>query len=207
MNILHRLAPCIAGWALAGCAFGPAPVLVTVPPINAHAAYPATADAAPGVLLVRRLEVPEYLLVQRVRYRSDDSTLAEWPNTHWAERIEVGVAREFNNALRRHLPGWQVCETHCGDRSPAVSLQVTLTRMDYARSERRLYAGVRLSVWSTGRPARLLRTEEHAYVLEGDADTPQSHARTLSAFLDRAAGDAALDIAIPAPSRRAGDLP
>jgi uncharacterized lipoprotein YmbA len=182
-------------------------VLVTVPPADAHAASPAVAAAAPGVLRVRRIEVPEYLLVQRMRYRSDDSTLAEWPNTYWAERIEVGIAREFNNALRRHLPGWQVCEASCGERPPAISLQVSLTRMDYVRSGRRLYAGVRLSSWSTEHPARLLRTVDRAYVLEGDADTPQSHARTLSAFLDRAARDAALDVATPAPSRHAGDVP
>lgn len=201
MNILNRLASCIAAWALAGCASGPALVLVTVPHIDAQEASPAIAGA-PGVLLVRRLELPEYLLVQRMRYRTDNSTLAEWPNTQWAERIEVGIAREFNNALRRHLPGWQVCEANCAERPPAISLQVRVTRMDYVRSERRLYAGVRLSLWSTDRPARLLRIEEHTYVLEGDADTPQSHAGTLSEFLDRAAGDAALAIAAPATLTR-----
>lgn len=142
-----------------------------------------------------------------MRYRSDDSTLAEWPNTYWAERIEVGIAREFNNALRHHLPGWRVCEASCGERPPAISLQLRLTRMDYVRGERRLYAGARLSLWSMDRPARLLRTADHAYVVDGDADTPQSHARALSAFLDRAASDAALDIATPAPSRHAGHVP
>jgi len=146
------------------------------------------------VLVVRRLEVPEYLLVQRVRYRADDSTLAEWPNTYWAEQIETGIAREFNNALRRHLPRWQLCEANCGERSPAVSLQVRLTRMDYLRSQQRLEAGVRLSLWNTARPPRLLHTEEHSYSIDGDADKPQSHARTLSAFLDCAAGDAALAV-------------
>ena len=199
MNIPNRLAACMASWTLAGCASGPAPVLVTVPSIDAHEASSAIAAAVPGVLRVRRLEVPEYLLVQRMRYRSDDSTLAEWPNTYWAEPIEVGIAREFNNALRRHLPGWQVCEASCGDRPSALSLQVRLTRVDYVRNQQRLYAGVRLSLWSMDRPARLLRSEERAYLLEGDGDTPQSHARALSAFLDRAARDAARDVAAAAP--------
>jgi hypothetical protein len=27
-----------------------------------------------------------------------------------AERIEVGVGREFNAALRERLPGWRLCE-------------------------------------------------------------------------------------------------
>jgi uncharacterized lipoprotein YmbA len=196
MKIPRRLASWMANLAVAGCASNPAPVLLTIPPIDAGTApaAPAVATEAPRVLVVRRLEVPEYLLVQRVRYRADDSTLAEWPNTYWAERIETGIAREFNNALRQRLPEWHLCEANCGERSPALSLQVRLTRMDYVRSARRLEAGVRLSLWSTDRPPRLLHTEEHTYAIDGDADTPQSHARTLSAFLDRAAGDAALAV-------------
>jgi uncharacterized lipoprotein YmbA len=201
MKILIRLASCIAACVLASCASGPAPLLVTLPTIETPAASAATPAAPRGLLLVRRLEIPEYLMVQRMRYRTDDSTLAEWPHALWAERIEIGITREFNNALRQRLPGWQVCESNCGERGPALSLQVQVMRIDYVRSERRLYAAVRLSLWTTDRPPRPLRTVDHSYVLEGDADTPQSHARTVSAFLARAASDAAPAVVASATPR------
>jgi uncharacterized lipoprotein YmbA len=194
MNITnHRswLALCVVAAVLMGCASTPSPTLLALPPIEAVKPATASAALAPRLLAVRRPEVPEYLLVQRVRYSSGDSTLAEWPNTYWAERLEISVARGFDDALRQRLPGWQICEVNCSERSPALTLQVRLTRMDYVRSERRLMASARLTMWSTERPARLLHTEDHAYVIEGDADTPQSHARTLSIFLDRVAADAA----------------
>ncbi|MDM0116373.1 ABC-type transport auxiliary lipoprotein family protein [Variovorax sp. J22R133] len=194
------MASCIAACVLAGCASGPALLLVTLPSIESPAASAASTAAPPGLLLVRRLDIPEYLMVQRMRYRStDDSTLAEWPHAMWAERIEVGITREFKNALRQRLPGWQVCEANCGERGPVLALQVM--RIDFVRSERRLYAAVRLSLWTMDRPPRPLRTEEHAYVLEGDADSPQPHARTVSAFLARAASDAALAVVVPAIRR------
>jgi uncharacterized lipoprotein YmbA len=197
--------PCISLvlWiaALGGCASAPPPFLLTLPPIDALKAGTPRSTAAPRVLAVRRPDVPAYLLSQRVRYRVDDSTLAEWPNASWAERIELSVARVFNEALHQRLPGWQLCKDNCSERTPALSLQVELTRMEYFRGERRLAAGARISLWSTERPPRLLHTEEHAYEVEGDADTPSSHARAISGFLDRVAGDAALALASPQLTR------
>jgi uncharacterized lipoprotein YmbA len=197
------LALFLVATVLAGCASTPPPTLLALAPIEA--AKPATTPLAspPNLLAVRRPQVPEYLLAQRVRYRSGDSTLAEWPNTYWAERLEISVARGFEDALRQRLPGWQICEVNCSERSPTLALQVRLTRMDYVRNEQKLVGGAQLSLWSTEKPPRLLHTEEHAYSIDGDADTPQSHARTVSAFLDRVAADAALAVNVD-PQRRLG---
>jgi len=185
------LATCLAA-ALTGCASPTAPVLLVLPSTETAAHEPPTTTFARRVLALRRTELPEYLLAHRVRYRSDDSTLAEWPNVNWAERIEVSVAREFNHTLRQRLAGWQVCEANCSEQSSALALQVKLTSMDYVRSEQRLKGEVRLSLWSADRPARLLHTQVRAYVVDGDGDTPQAQARAMSAFLVRVAADAAL---------------
>lgn len=181
---------------LAGCASAPAPVLLTLPP--AVAAPVATVSATPAsvrVLAVSRPEIPEYLVARRVRYQAETSTLGEWPDTFWAERIEIGVAREFAAALRERLPGWRLCEASCSEQSPAAALQVALTRMDYVRSERRLKATVRINLWSTQRVPRLLHGREFSVDIPGDADTPQSQARASTELLRRIAAEAATAVA------------
>jgi len=198
MNAMNRwamFAGCTAAMALAGCASTPAPVLLTLPPAATQMAPRAAAAAAPRVLVVRRLDAPEYLLVRRVRYRADDSTLAEWPDTYWAERIEIGMSREFAAALRQRLPDWRLCEANCAEQSPVLSLHVELTRMDYVRSERRLKANVRLALSDAGRPLRPVRPEERSYAIDGDGDTPQSQARAMTELMRRVAADAALAVA------------
>ena len=182
---------------LAACASAPPPVLLTLPP-GATAVPSAVAPAAPvavRVLAVSRPEIPVYLLARRVRYRAEASTLGEWPDTFWAERIEIGVAREFTAALRERLPGWRLCEASCSEQSPAASLQVVLTRMDYLRSERRLKATVRISVWRTERAQVPLRGGEFSFDIPGDADTPQSQARASTELLRRVAAEAATLVA------------
>ena len=183
----------LAGW-LAGCASpASAPVLLTLPPGPA-AAPPAAAASAPpgsvGQLAVRRVNVAEYLVARRVRYRSDASTLAEWPNTYWAERIEIGVSREFVAALRRQLPGWTLCDTACGDQPATLSLQVDLMPLDYLRASRTLNAGARLTL-SDGAAARVLRSEAASYTLTASADTPQAQAQAITELIDRVAAAAA----------------
>lgn len=177
---------------LTACASAPAPVLLTLPPaVGGPAANVSAAAPNVRVLAVSRPEIPEYLVTRRVRYRADTSTLAEWPDTFWAERIEIGVAREFMAALRERLPGWRLCEAGCSEQSPAAALQVTLTRMDYLRSERRLYATASITLWSTERVPRLLHGKEFSVEIPGDADTPQSQARASTELLRRVAAEAA----------------
>lgn len=177
---------------LAACASAPPPVLLTLPQtVSAPAAANAAAPATVRVLSVSRPEIPEYMVARRVRYRAESSTLGEWPDVFWAERIEIGMGREFNAALRERLPGWRLCEANCGEQSPAASLQVALTRLDYVRNERRLKASGRIVLWSSERVPRLLYSVEFDHEIAGDADTPQSQARTLTELLQRVAADAA----------------
>lgn len=190
MNVLKFwVAPLLASGLMGGCASpSPAPVLLTLPPaaVPLPSAAPGNAASSP-LLAVRRVSIPEYLVSRRVRYRADASTLAEWPNTFWAERIEIGVSREFVSALRHQLPGWALCDTNCGDAVPAFSLQVDLMPMDYVRSAGRLQARARMVLSSGSVPPRELKTQELSYDLPAGGDTAQAHAQAISQLLRQVA--------------------
>jgi len=180
----------------AGCASDPvpAPILLTVPSANPGAAAPNGAGvAAPAIgtnqplLAVRRIAIPEYLVARRVRYRADPSTLAEWPNTFWAERIEIGVSREFVSALRSQLPDWSLCENNCGDRVPTLALQVDMVPMDYLRSAQKLQARARVVVSSGGGNPRVLQAQEWSYEVPASADTAQAHAQAVAELIRQVA--------------------
>lgn len=203
MNGCHRLvvlAGLVLGAAcsalLPGCASSPspAPVLLTLPGSNPSAAAANGADAAASsavtgqpLLAVRRIAIPEYLVARRVRYRADPSTLAEWPNTYWAERIEIGVSREFISALRSQLPGWSLCENNCGDRVPTLALQVEMVPMDYLRSAQKLQARARVVVSSAGGNPRVLQAQEWSYELPASADTAQGQAQAMAGLIQQVA--------------------
>ena len=190
MNVLKFwLAPLLAAGLLGGCASpSPAPVLLTLPPATTPlaSAAPGTPASAP-LLAVRRVNIPEYLVARRVRYRADASLLAEWPNTFWAERIEIGVSREFVSVLRQQLPGWTLCDTSCGDLVPALSLQVDLVPMDYVRSAGRLQARARIVLSSGSVPPRELKSLEASYDLPASGDTAQAHAQAISELIRQVA--------------------
>ena len=195
-SVVRMAAIAVAVVALAaGCASSPSPgpVLLSLPPAATGAA-PATgaADAAaPKLLAIRRVSIPEYLVARRVRFRADASTLAEWPNTYWAERIEIGVSREFVSVLRAQLPGWAVCDTTCDDQAPTLTLQVDLAPMDYLRSTQTLQARARVTVSSAGVSPRVLQTREWNYAVKAGADTAQAQAQAISELLTRVATAAA----------------
>jgi uncharacterized lipoprotein YmbA len=193
MNLVMKLVPALLAGLLAACASPtPAPVLLTLPPAATSAAAPAPAAAASApVLAVRRVNIPEYMVARRVRYRADASTLAEWPNTYWAERIEIGVSREFVSALRQQLPGWTLCDTNCGDRTAALSLQVDLVPMDYLRASQRLQARARITVSEGGAVPRELNTQEQRYELPGVADNAQAQAQAIAELVRQVAAAAA----------------
>ncbi len=170
---------------LAACA-SPAPprVLLTLPSavaIGAPAAAPA-ASSAP-VLVVRRVSLPEYLVSRRVRYRADPSTLAEWPNTYWAERIEVGVSRAFVAALEQQLPGWNLCTAHCAEAPAALVLQLDLAPMDYLRSAHELRARARITLSRPGPSLHMLETRELPYIVVTTADSPQGQAQAMTQLI------------------------
>jgi len=181
----------------AGCATDPvpAPVLLTLPSAGnaiqgggngGAASAPASATSEP-LLAVRRIAIPEYLVARRVRYRADPSTLAEWPNTFWAERIEIGVSREFVSALRTQLPGWSLCENNCGDRTPTLAVQVEMVPMDYLRSAQKLQARARVVVSSAGGNPRVLQAQEWSYELPASADTAQGQAQAMAGLIQQVA--------------------
>ena len=204
MNGCHRLVlraglafAAASAASLSGCSSTPsaAPVLLTRPSAQAGAVASNSADAAASaaapnqpLLAVRRIAIPEYLVARRVRYRADPSTLAEWPNTYWAERIEVGVSREFISALRAQLPGWSLCENNCGDRSPTLAVQVEMVPMDYLRSAQKLQARARVVVSSAGSNPRVLQTQETSYELSASADTAQGQAQAVADLIRQVAG-------------------
>lgn len=190
------LAPMALTVLLAACAAPQtAPVLLTLPP----AALPTAGVAAPGatgaagtagmapLLAVRRVNIPEYLVARRVRYRADASTLAEWPNTYWAERIEIGVSRELLSALRQQLPGWSMCDGSCGDQAPALTVQVDLVPMDYLRSAQKLQARARITLSGAGVSPKVIQTQELAYDLPTSADTAQAQAQAMATLIQQVA--------------------
>jgi uncharacterized lipoprotein YmbA len=196
MNLPHRLAaPLLTAAVLAACASStPAPVLLTLPPALATPPAPAigpTASAPSPVLAVRRLNLPEYLVARRVRFRADASTLAEWPNTYWAERIEIGMSREFVTALRQQLPGWTLCDGQCGDQTPAFSLQIDFAPLDFVRATQKLQARARMSVTDGGAPPKVLRTAEAGFDIAAGADTAQAQAQAMAELVRQAAALAA----------------
>jgi uncharacterized lipoprotein YmbA len=191
----HRRAVLLSGaaWLLAGCASRPPPELLSLP-LSAAAPDAAAAVPPPGdtpVLIVRRVALPEYLLSRRVRYRADASTLAEWPDTVWAERIEVAASRELLAGLRAALPGWTVCEPGCAGMAAGarwVSLRFELESMDFMRSLGRLQSRALLTLDTTGQAPRqwVLQREVVA-----SGDTPQGHALAIAELLQGLAQSAA----------------
>lgn len=149
------------------------------------------APASAPLLAVRRVAIPEYLVSRRVRFRADAATLAEWPNTYWAERIEIGVSREFVSALRQQLPGWAMCDINCGERVPGLGVTVELVPMDYLRSTRKLQARARITVSGAGTPAKVLDVKELSVEIASSADTAQGHAQAITSLIEQIAGETA----------------
>jgi len=190
-HLARRIVPALLGAVLVACASpSPAPVLLTLPPAAPEAALASPAAASAPVLAVRRVAIPEYLVARRVRYRADPRTLAEWPNTYWAERIEIAVTREFMSALRAQLPAWSLCDTNCGDQVATRALQVELVPMDYLRASQLLRARARVTVTDGGAVPRVIATQELPYDLPVGADTAQAQAQAIAELVRRVAAAA-----------------
>lgn len=192
--------------SLAACANRTSPTLLSLPlaaapsaPVEPGGAAPPRAAAEPAVLVVRRVALPEYLLSRRVRYRADASTLADWPDTVWAERIEVAASRELLTSLRVALPGWTVCEPGCAGSPPGarvVSLRIELISMDFVRDAGRLQSRALLTLESAGQPPRQMGFDRD---IAASADTPQAHAQAIAELLQGLAGKASAEVrALPA---------
>jgi len=188
-----RLITVAAASLLAACAASqsPAPLLLTLPAVPEAANPPAASASATGSLVVRRLTLPEYIVSRRVRYRSGSSTLAEWPNTFWGERVEIGAARTLLSALHRQLPGWNLCDVNCDDSAAGTAIQVDVVALDYMRSQQRLSAQVRLTCRVANVTPPGVWPRELQYELATGADTPQAQAQAMGELMQRVAADVA----------------
>ncbi|RYX93434.1 MAG: hypothetical protein EOO28_18720 [Comamonadaceae bacterium] len=194
-----------ASLVIGGCASTPAPTLITLPAVNS-AAPGSTAPIAVGplpVLALARVDAPEYVVSRRVRYRTDASTLAEWPDTYWAERIEISLSRELVAAMRGALPGWSVCDANCGELAPAMTLRIVIDRMDYFRGEKMLRAKVRMITATAERPPSALKDLDRSYEISANGDSAQAQAKSYSDLLARVAADATALVGPPVPARPA----
>jgi uncharacterized lipoprotein YmbA len=180
MTTLLRLA-LLATVVLAACAAPSLPVtLLTLPP-RLETAAPAPLDPR-RVLQIGRVAVPEYLSARSARYRADDSSLAAWPGTVWAERLEISLTRDLAAALRARLPGWQVCDDHC-PAPPSHRLVVDLNVLEQVRSRGELQAQASWSWRPTARDGQAV-TGQRSGLMRGLADTPQAGAVAMAAWVD-----------------------
>jgi uncharacterized lipoprotein YmbA len=186
---------------LAACSSRPSPSLLSLPAASGTpgGSAPAPLPAEARVLVVRRVALPEYLLSRRVRYRADASTLAEWPDTVWAERIEVAVSRQLLASLRSALPGWTVCEPGCAGSPPGsgvVSLRVELPSMDFVRSTGQLQSRALVTLESTGQPPWQMSVDRD---IAAPGDSPQAHAQAISELLQGLAQAVSEAVRVRAP--------
>jgi uncharacterized lipoprotein YmbA len=204
MTLLRRIAMVAALLALTACASNaPPPLLLTLP----AAAPPAGAPTSPATttpsrtLILRRVSLPEYLLTRRVRYRDSASSLADWPNTYWAERIEVAVTRALSEALRARLPGWAVCEGACADGTTGEAvLIVDYQALDFTRtaSSSQLQAVAMV----TGTAAGNVRWRSpHRVTIDATTDAPRAHAAAIGSAVQSLADAIAAALRAEAASR------
>ncbi|MGH6646959.1 PqiC family protein [Aquabacterium sp.] len=198
----HTIAVCLGLWTLSltACSTPPPPVLLSLPlppaeaPVHLVAmapAAPASAASAPRFLTVRRVNIPEYLQTDAVRYRQADNTLGEWPGTAWAERLEVGLTNQLALLLRQALPAWTVCDAHCPSVPTGQVLIVNIAPLDYLRPAGQLRADVAWRVTGPGSIPTPVAFGGGSSTLPVTSDTPVGQAAAMSALLDTVAKDVA----------------
>lgn len=101
------------------------------------------AEAAKPPIVVRRVQIPEYLQSSRVRYRESNEILGEWPAMRWAERLEVSLTRQLVSELNRLQAPGSACDTACVGTPATHSLQVDYLALDHLRSRQQIQARLR----------------------------------------------------------------
>lgn len=201
MITLRRLvvSPVLVLWALGlgACSTAPMPTLLSLPlppaqpAPSAVAAPPASAASAPRFLTLRRVNIPEYLQTDAVRYRNADSTLVEWTNTAWAERLEVGLTNHLALLLRQALPSWTVCDSHCPSMPTGQVLIVNIAPLDYVRSSGQLRADVGWRITGPGSAPTPVFSGSSTTSTPVSPDTPVGQAAAMSTLLNQVAQDVA----------------
>ena len=182
---------------LGACSTAPVPTLLSLPlppsqpAAPAVASLPASAASAPRFLTLRRVNIPEYLQTDAVRYRNADSTLAEWPNTAWAERLEVGLTNHLALLLRQALPSWTVCDSHCPSMPTGQVLIVNIAPLDYVRTAGQLRADVNWRITGPGSTPNPIFTGSNISSTTVSPDTPVGQAAAMSTLLNQVAQDVA----------------
>lgn len=209
-----KLAVASLALLMSACATKDAPsVLLALPSPAIHQGDDAPSrQLRPGspTLIVGRLELPEYWQARSVRYRSDGVTVSTWPDTYWAERVEIGVSRHLTIEMGQAASGWLVCDSAC-EPPPSASwrLKVVMPTLDYHRQEQRL---VGTATWTllplpgTARLGHPVTRGQHALDIKADADTPQAQAQAMSRLVHELAGRIAAQlpsadsVRVPVPS-------
>jgi uncharacterized lipoprotein YmbA len=169
---------------LNACA-APAPVrtlIAVASPTAAPLAAPASAASTqmqvqaptpmPVKLVLRPVLIPEYMQTQRLRYRPDPSTVREYPNAIWAERLEVGLTRALGDALHQQAPDWRICLQACETTSTPSSrvLRVEFTALD-AWTQHNLLTAHAKWTW-TAPKSENPTTQEADFQIPLETDTP-----------------------------------
>ena len=155
----------VLGMTLAGCASSPPErTWLSLPldasPATPQAPAPATGSASTPVttgiasrgtpqLRLLRVQIPEYLQSNRVRYRDSAATLAEWPGVRWAERVEIGLTRHLAEQLNGLVGTGTVCDDACHATPNVGNLQVSYVALDHDRPQARLHAQVNWALTPT----------------------------------------------------------
>lgn len=181
---------------LGACSTAPMPTLLSLPLPPAQPAtppavgtLPASAASAPRFITLRRVNIPEYLQTDAVRYRQADSTLAEWPNTAWAERLEVGLTNHLALLLRQALPSWTVCDSHCPSMPTGQVLIVNMAPLDYVRNAGQLRADVNWRITGPGSTPTPVFSGSSTTSTPVTPDTPVGQAAAMSQLLNQVAQD------------------
>ncbi|RZL11543.1 MAG: hypothetical protein EOP40_02160 [Rubrivivax sp.] len=200
---------------ITACATKEAPsVLLALPsPSIAQGDDEPSRQLLPGspTLIVGRLELPEYWQARSVRYRSDGVTVNTWPDTYWAERVEIGVSRHLTIEMGQAARGWLVCDSACEPPPSATwRLKVVLPTLDYHRDERRL---VGTATWTllplpgTARLGHAVMRGQQSLTIQAEADTPQAQAQAMSRLVHELAGRIAIQLPEAASVRVPVPLP
>lgn len=185
-------------WALAtsvavltGCASAPPerswlslPIESSVVSTPAAASAPTgiTPPAPRGTPLFRlvRVQIPEYLQSNRVRFRDSASTLAEWSGVRWAERIEIGLTRHLAAQLNGLAGPGAVCEDACNATPTGGNLQVSFVVLDHDRPQARLHAQVNWALTPTPGSVNTPRQGQARWTEPVQEDSPAGQAAAMA---------------------------
>lgn len=133
--------------ALVGCASAPPdrrwlslPLDASLPAATASSVSAASDARAIPQIRLQRVQIPEYLQSNRVRFRTSAATLAEWPGVRWAERLEIGLTRHLGLQLEGPGQAGWLCAEPCSTVPAGGSLQLNYVVLDHDRPAARLHA-------------------------------------------------------------------